>query len=331
MTWAEIDWNLLGRHRERFLGGEPNSGPYWSSAADLASYDLTFGERIGWKWDAVLDELELRGWRPPGGTVLDWGCGSGVAGRRVISRFGPQSFGALKVWDHSDAARDFSRQRAEKEFPGLRVGDGASLLEGGEPIGLLVISHVLNELQPSAVEEIKGLVARASAVIWTEPGSRETSRALGVLRNHWSNELGIVAPCTHANACPILEEGNERHWCHHFARPPSLIFADSNWVRFGQRAGIDLRSLPYSFIALDRGWKSPPEGLSRVIGRTESFKPYVRVLNCDANGLAELSVMRRDCPALCKELEKAKGPLVYQWDRVGLNVTSGASARGKPA
>ena len=55
MTWAEIDWNLLGRHRERFLGGGPSAGPYWSSAADLASYDLTFGERIGWKWDAVLD------------------------------------------------------------------------------------------------------------------------------------------------------------------------------------------------------------------------------------------------------------------------------------
>jgi hypothetical protein len=331
MTWSEIDWNLLGRHRERFLGGEPNPGPYWSSAADLASYDHTFGERIGWKWDAVLDELELRGWRPPGGTVLDWGCGSGVAGRRVIGKFGPQSFGALKVWDHSEAARDFSRQRAEKEFPGLPIGDGEGLLKGSEPIGLLVISHVLNELQPSAIGEIGGLVARASAVIWTEPGSRETSRALGGLRNQWSSDLRIVAPCTHANTCPILEEGNERHWCHFFAPPPSLIFADSNWVKFGQRAGIDLRSLPYSFIALDRAWRGPPEGMSRVIGRPESFKPYVRLLNCDASGLAELSVMRRDCRALCKELEKDKRPLVYEWNKVGLTVTSGASVRTKTA
>jgi hypothetical protein len=47
MTWQQIDWNSLTRHRERFLGGEPCPGPYWASTSDLASYDFTFGERIG--------------------------------------------------------------------------------------------------------------------------------------------------------------------------------------------------------------------------------------------------------------------------------------------
>jgi hypothetical protein len=328
MTWSELDWTALNRHRQRFLGGVSPEGPYWASASDLEGYNLTYGERIGWKWDAVLDELVMRGWKPQVRSVLDWGCGSGVAGRRVISRFGAGAFDSLAVWDHSPLATEFAQTRARTEFPSLSVSAATpELLEGREPIGLLVVSHVLNELSPSAVEELKGLVARSQALIWTEPGSHDISRALGALRDIWIKDFAVVAPCTHTNACPILAPGNERHWCHHFAAPPSAIFADSDWVKFGHRAGIDLRSLPYSFIALDRDWNGGEPGLSRVIGRPEQFKPYVRLLNCDATGLAELMVMKRADPALYKELDKTRRPLVYSWVRDGAKITAGKGPR----
>jgi hypothetical protein len=325
MTWSELDWKSLDRHREQFLGAKPSDGPYWASNADLAGYDMTFGERIGWKWDAVLDELRIRGWRPAGGPVVDWGCGSGIAGRRVIRRFGPQLFGELIVWDHSPIAVDYAQDSAAREFPGLSVAAAtAGYMTGSEPIGLLLLSHILNELSPAALDEIRALIARSRAVIWTEPGSRETSRELGSLREEFRREFGVVAPCTHTGRCPILSAGSERHWCHHFAAPPPGIFADSNWVKFGQRAGIDLRSLPYSFIALDRDWRTEGGGLSRIIGRPEHFKPYVRLLNCDGEGLAELMVMRRDAPGLCKELQKSKLPLVCKWERDGPKITAGS-------
>jgi hypothetical protein len=137
----------------------------------------------------------------------------------------------------------------------------------------------------------------------------------------------VIAPCTHANACPVLAAGNERHWCHHFAAPPPAIFADPNWVKFGQRAGVDLRSLPYSFFALDRNWVPNETGLSRIIGRPEYFKPYVRLLNCDATGLEELTVMRRSNPELCKELERTRRPLVYRWTRDGSTITGGSALK----
>jgi len=327
MTWEEIDWNSLGRLRERFLEGTPATGPYWATRADLASYDFTYGERIGWKWDAVLEELQSRGWTPPEGIVLDWGCGSGIAGRRVVAKFGPGRFGSLAVWDHSELARAFAAEAASKEFPGLAVSEAGALISGETPIGLLVVSHVLNELAASDLEELAGLAARSRAVLWTEPGSREVSRALGAIRDKWSQGFGVVAPCTHSMPCPVLAPGNERHWCHHFAPPPPLIFADPNWVRFGQRAGIDLRSLPYSFIALDRGWPGGEPGLSRVIGRPEHFKPYVRLLNCDQGGLRQLTAMKRGNPSLYKELEKTKRPLVYRWSREGDTITSGEAFR----
>ena len=329
MTWSELDWASLDRHREQFLGGTAGDAPYWTSTEDLASYDMTFGERIGWKWDAVLDELRTRGWKPPGGAVLDWGCGSGIAGRRVVGRFGHGQFESLFVWDHSPVAAGFAHDAATREFPRLSVAAATvGYLRGNEPIGLLLISHVINELRQPALEEVRALIARSRAVIWTEPGSRETSRALGALRDEFSREFRVVAPCTHAGACPILGPGNERHWCHHFAPPPPEIFANPDWVKFGQRAGIDLRSLPYCFLALDRAGPAPAAaGLSRVIGRPEHFKPCARLLNCDATGLAELELPKRADPALFKQLERTKSPLVYRWRRDGAKILAGEPLR----
>ena len=55
LTPAEL--TALDRLRARFLDGSNAGGGYWRSEAELALYDTTFAERIGWKWDAVLAEL----------------------------------------------------------------------------------------------------------------------------------------------------------------------------------------------------------------------------------------------------------------------------------
>jgi SAM-dependent methyltransferase len=338
MNWESLDWTALDRLRAGFLQGAVVKGAYWQSASDLASYDFTYGERIGWKWDHVLRELRLRDWSPTSRRVFDWGCGSGIAARRVIAEFGAENFDSLTVWDHSPAAGDFAAEAARQAFPSLTVAQATpGLLAGAEPIGLLVISHVLNELAPEALASLLALATRAEAVLWVEPGTHDVSRQLGALREDLRGNFHVVAPCTHENPCPILAPGHERHWCHFFAPPPSEIFADSNWVKFGQRAGIDLRSLPYCFVALDRRRpESPviaPDGagqrpallqeLSRVIGRPEHFKPYARVLNCDATGLAELELPKRADPALFKQLERTKAPLVYRWRRDGDKLLGG--------
>lgn len=329
MTWEEVDWPALDRLRARFLGETPG-GPYWQSPSDLASYDFTYGERIGWKWDHVLRELRLRGWRPPAGEVVDWGCGSGIAARRVLRDLGVGAGGVagLTVWDHSPLAADFAAAAATAEFPGLRVRQATpGWLAGGDPVGLLVVSHVLNELGPGDLAALEGLLRRAESVVWVEPGTHAVSRRLGAIRDRLRDRFVVVAPCTHASACPALQEGREGDWCHFFAPPPSAIFADSGWVRFGQRAGIDLRSLPYCFLALARRpIAACPAGTSRVLGRVRSLKPGVRLLNCDAGGLAELEVVRRSAPQLCRELERQRGPLLYRWERAGARVTGGQSA-----
>lgn len=325
MNWDQIDWSVLERLRNRFLGQAAIDGPYWETTEDLACYDFTYGERIGWKWDQVLRELRLRNWQPSSPHVLDWGCGSGVAARRVIEFFGAARFQSLIVWDHSPLACDFAAESAARSFPDIRVSQATpGFLASEQPLGLLVLSHVLNELTPAALADLRNLARRAEAVLWVEPGTHAISRQLGGLREDLRASFHLVAPCTQTGACPALDEGNEREWCHFFAPPPVEVFADSNWVKFGQRAGIDLRSLPYCFLALDRRTPSSlPAGFSRVLGRVETFKPYARLLSCDASGLATLELPRRSDPSLFKQLERAKTPLLCRWQRTAGKITSG--------
>ncbi len=350
MNWSELNWKTLDRLREGFLSGGAAKGPYWQSLEDLAHYNFTYAERIGWKWDAVLDELKARGWAPRGGTLLDWGCGSGVAGRRVMAAFGVDRFDSLLLWDHSPIAIEFSEIRALQRFPGLNTCSVTpGYLEGASPIGLLVLSHVLNELSEPDLVELRRLILRSETVLWVEPGTHEVARGLQMIRDSLLSEFDMIAPCPHAKRCPMLVgEENERHWCHFFAAPPSDIFSDSNWVKFGQRAGIDLRSLPYAFMALQRkatpmAEHRPPSPaseasttsipgpspvsearvLGRVIGRAKHMKPYARLLGCDANGLGEFTVPKRDAASLYKDLERTKAPLVYQWRREGDKIVEG--------
>jgi hypothetical protein len=118
MTWQTIDWEALDRLRDTFLSSQPSPGNYWMTWTDLASYDLTFAQRIGWKWDAVIAELKRRGWSPPaGGTLLDWGCGSGIGSRCVLDGFGSGNFARLELFDRSSLAMEFAGPERAKNIP----------------------------------------------------------------------------------------------------------------------------------------------------------------------------------------------------------------------
>lgn len=325
MNCEQLDWTALDRLRAGFLSGAAAQGPYWQSPADLANYDVTYAERIGWKWDAVLRELARRQWRPRTRSILDWGCGSGVAGRRVLSAFGAETFDSLHVWDHSPLAREFAATRAREEFPALSVAESASEPTPTDlPPYTLVISHVLNELPPEALQRLLALVASAESVIWVEPGNHVVSRQLIGVRATLASTFRIIAPCPHQGACGLLTAGNERHWCHFFAEPPPGVQNDSDWVRFGHRAGVDLRSQAYSYLVLDRppvaASASEPTDSARILGRAEHFKGFARVLSCEAGGVEELELQKRADPDLFKALKKDSSHPLYRWERDGRRI-----------
>ena len=347
MQFDRLNWTILDRLRTGFLSGTAAGGVYWKSHDDLDQYDQTFGERIGWKWDTVLREISGRGWRPARTkdklTLLDWGCGSGVAGRRVLAHFGPENFDRALVWDHSALARAYAAERARTSFSNLKVEEFAaepSGLKRRKPsaivdeygpaqIDVLVVSHVINELDDPARESLLALVRRSACVLWVEPGTHAVSRDLIALREKVRAEFRMVAPCTHNAVCGLLAPQNAQHWCHAHAAPPPSLYADSDWVKFGQRAGIDLRSLPYAFLVMEKlptpvalatDGRDPiarePElesGAERIIDEPRQFKGFAKILSCAGVGVRELMLQKRDAPALFKQLKRDLGIPIYQW------------------
>ncbi|TAG33302.1 MAG: hypothetical protein EAZ36_00890 [Verrucomicrobia bacterium] len=322
-----LDWNALDRLRAIFLAREAASaGPYWQSHETLAAYDATYAERIGWKWDALLAELRARQWMPPAGTaLLDFGCGSGVAGRRVLAAFGAEHFARLALADHSPEALVFAAARARAQFPALQV---QVTPEVAAPY-TLVVSHVLNELTPEARAALLELAAGAACVLWIEPGTSADSRALAAVRDQLRGAHRIIAPCTHRENCPLFAEANARDWCHFFAEPPSGVQNSPDWVRFAHRAGVDLRSQAYSCLVLESvsapassrtGLATFTPGDARVLGRPEVFKPYARLLACDSTGLHFLELTKRTDAALVKQLARHPPLPLYAFEHDGKQV-----------
>ena len=324
LTWETLDWPTLDRLRETFLASQPGVSAYWSSFDDLANYDFTYARRIGWKWDAVLRELRQRGWTPPPGPLMDWGCGSGIAGRRVLEFFGPDLFKRLRLFDRSPLAMEFAAEAAHVAFPRMDVGACAES-ETGVP-GTLIISHILNELDEAGGRALRKVIDGAEAVLWVEPGTPADSRALIALRESLRDQFHVIAPCTHQAGCGLLAPENSRHWCHHFAAPPPGIMGDSNWVRFAQRAGVDLRSLPYSFLVLERkGLRDPTPGLlsddwSRVLGQSRVYKGFTRVLSCQSDGVRDLELQKRVNPEVHRAFKHGSASSLWQWKVEGRRI-----------
>ena len=312
MNWDNLDWKILERLREGFLSGSAAEGPYWQSLEDLAHYDFTYAERIGWKWDQVLSELKRRGWTPPPGTLLDWGCGSGVAHRRVLGTW-PQAVSGIQVFDHSTLAESYALQRLTDQAPNLP----AQSWNRSAPITTVTISHVLNELDEDAAEDLMSTIQSASAVIWIEPGTSEVATKLIAWRERLRPAFRFVYPCPHQHTCDLLRPANERNWCHHFAAPPAGVFADSNWVKFGQRAGIDLRSLPFSALVMEKTdcpvTAPTPATAGRILGRPKVSKPYTRFLGCDAEAVQRLELPKKVDPRLAKKLDRPTSPRLFDW------------------
>ena len=269
----------------------------------------------------MLAELGERGWTPPDGPVLDYGCGTGVAGRRVTAWLTAQGHAPSQLLcrDRSQPAAHFAVRQAKEAFPEISVE--IAQLEAAP--ALLVVSHLVNELNADGLEQLLAIASRAQAVLWVEPGTVAVSRALIAVRERLLEALQPVAPCCHSFRCGMLAPGNERHWCHHFARVPRHVFQDSGWGRFAKTLEIDLGSAPFSYLVLERrGREATESGCSRIIGEPRHYKGFSKILSCQEDGVRELLLQKRDDPVLLKQMKKDPGSL-YRWERDADRIVGG--------
>jgi hypothetical protein len=308
MNWDSVNWTSLERLRTAFLDGTAGVSDYWKTETDLNSYDLTFAQRIGWKWDWVLQDLSRRGWQPPSGDLLDWGCGTGIAHRTFFHHFGTSPNTRLHLWDRSSLAMRFAADRMKLKHPEVQVGIGQC-----DAPALLLISHVLTELSSDQAIQVADFAAQAGSVIWVEPGTYEASLELIAIRERLRARMSLIAPCPHQGRCGILVSGNQRHWCHHFAQPPGGVFTEGAWARFSRLTGIDLRSLPLSYLVMDQRHSPVKPGTTRVLGRPRIYKPHALILGCNESGVKEHRLDKRTFPEAYRDIKKDRFDSLQRW------------------
>jgi hypothetical protein len=341
MTWDTIDWQALAELRQQFLTGDFAPGGYWRTRAHLEAYHLSFAERIGWKWDAVLSELQARGWQAPAGHLFDWGCGTGVATGRWLAAHRDHTWQSIRLFDQSLTAAAFARDQLLHHLPALHpVPQIMDEPPAGLPAGSTVLlSHVITELDFARRAQLIDWLQTATTIVWVEPGTQAASHALVAARDALVGSFHAVAPCTHDTPCPMRRNDACRHWCHHFGHPPVEAFTSSHWARFATLLSIDLRSLPYAFLVLDK--RPLPDAPAddqaarggawqRLIGRPREYKGYHRPLLCGPAGLSEPMLQKRDHKAAFQRMRKGRELPLYQICCAGDRVATCSPHPGPP-
>lgn len=301
-TIAAHEWRLLSALRQRFLQGSAGEQNYWESPRLLELYDQTFAQRIAWKWRYALSELRRLQWQTPASSVLDWGCGTGIAARAFLRAFALAQ-AQLALHDRSALATKFAEKKIREEFP------DASFLPFDDAAfqGVVLLSHVITELSARDFDALLERLRAATAILWVESGEYRASRKLIEARERLRADFRIVAPCAHQGRCGLLAAENDAHWCHHFARAPQAAFTEKRWAEFKARLGIDLSQLPLSYLVLDkRAAPLLPESSARLIGGGRLYKGYALLLACSAQGVAECRLSARRFPQAHRQMKKGE-------------------------
>lgn len=307
---SEIDWALLKQLRQSYLDAQGFLPEYWQSEKLLEAYEQTLGARIGWKWQAVLEILadKQEGWPLKVPRLIDWGCGTGIAARKVLAS-GLFACEHVSFYDRSPRAASYAQRRLREEFP-RQASEAISQLGVPREDFVLLISHVLSELSEKDRQNLVELATRASLVLWVEAGRQQESRWLNQVRDACRGKLEILAPCTHQAPCGMLAADQAGNWCHFFAAVPSEVFRSAFWRKASQELGIDLRSLPLSYLVAARreGSAEKEEKVEnrdwRILGRGRANKAYCRWIACGPQGIREGHYLKRHSRELYGRLEK---------------------------
>jgi len=236
----------------------------------------------------VLAEVgSLRpGWAPA--SVLDIGAGPGTATWAAAAVFPSLERAALIEREPEMAALGarLARSGAASVVAGAAwtVADAAEVT--GHESDLVLAAYVLGELGPSRQRTCleRWWAATRGELILVEPGTPVGFERLRAARSAligWGAQ--VTAPCPHDGRCPMA--GSD--WCHFAVR-----LARSSLHRGAKGAQLGYEDEKFSYLAVSTSRHSVP--VARLVRSPRPHKGHVRVWLCEADGLHERVISRRD-------------------------------------
>jgi ribosomal protein RSM22 (predicted rRNA methylase) len=251
----------------------------------------------------------IPGWAPA--TMLDLGSGPGTALWAAVAQWPSlrslaawerepaliklgrnlaKSGGALPIraasWERIDLRTIGNDQRGSEDAQERR-GEGAvdRYAIRATQYDLVVLGHVLNELEPSAQRQVVAAAwdLTAGLLLIAEPG---TSAAFEVVRTARDVLLGAgartIAPCAHDKPCPLQND-----WCHF---PQRLKRPD--FQRRAREAPSEWEDSKFAYAALARFPPAAPIW-GRVIREPTSNKAYAEATISSRDGVARYRALKR--------------------------------------
>jgi ribosomal protein RSM22 (predicted rRNA methylase) len=275
---------LSRRYREERSDGKPHVATTQDALAYLAT-------RLPATYAAVRAGLAAIAEARPDfapKTVLDLGAGPGTALWAAVDCW-PSLADALLV-EASPIFHDVGEElAAEAHLPKVtwQIADVAAAAVDGTPHDLVTAAYVLNELAPERqplVVERAWLVTTDTLVI-VEPGTPAGwQRILAARQQLIEQGAYVVAPCPHAQACPLQPPD----WCHFAER-----VARSRLHRQAKGAEVPWEDEKFSYVAVSR--RPAAHAGARVIARPRKASGRVTLKLCSPDGSAgEQLFSRRD-------------------------------------
>ncbi|MGA2528840.1 MAG: small ribosomal subunit Rsm22 family protein [Acidimicrobiales bacterium] len=273
---------------QRYRSGRPAAASRGLGAPGARAYLATRVPATFATTRRVLAELAslCPGWAPT--SVLDLGAGPGTATWAAVDVFGPIAHAVLVEHEREMAALgERLAAGALSELSSERAwlsGDVATLSLPGSD--LVVAAYVLGELgadrEHPALERWWG--AARGYLVLVEPGTPAGFERLRAARRtlvSWGAH--VSAPCPHDRTCPMA--GSD--WCHFAVRlERSALHRDLKGARLGYE------DEKYSYLVVSH--IPAPTRAARLVRSPRPHKGHVRLELCEAGGLTERVISRRD-------------------------------------
>jgi len=230
-------------------------------------------------------------------TLIDLGCGPGTALWAAADTWG--SLSSAEMVEASGAIRSVGEKLAASGSvkSHWQAGDVTAKIPALGPADLVTLAYVLDELPPATIGTVteKLWTLTKGMLVVIEPGTPAGwQRILAVRDKLRSLGAHLVAPCMHAENCPIVAPD----WCHFSRR-----VARSRVHRLAKGAEVPWEDEKYIFIAASR----EPVSLvgDRVLSPPRVNGGVGRVKLCRTDGTAaELTLSKRDGEAF-KHIRRA--------------------------
>lgn len=225
-------------------------------------------------------------------SLLDLGAGTGSAAWAAAERF--DSLQRVTLIEQDRSLIELGRKLAEGSEV-LRSADwrAANLrtLAEFEPHDLVICSYSLGEIEPAAAKKILKAAWQAAGqmLIVVEPGTTKGFASVRAARDQLI-EAGafLVAPCPHAQACPMPPMGeDETDWCHFSAR-----FDRTSLHRRLKGGSLGYEDEKFSYVAVAKHPVTP--ATARVLRHPLHHPGVIQLQLCTPDGLQTAKITKRD-------------------------------------